>query len=213
MTQTIFLLSPADCRGRRARLLLNPEADFPLAVRLRSAGASLGEVFSFLSGLYFRGKLAYAQAFARSRPRRAGVLVITPGRGLLTHDVVVGPAELRSMAAGEVSLDEPRYREPLERDASRLARVMGESDSAVLLGSIATGKYVDVLERYLERRLYFPRDFVGRGDMSRGGLMLRHVLEGRELNYIPYAGATRHGRRPPKLKPLPRARSPRAQRG
>ena len=62
----IFLLSPAHCGGKRAELLLNDRASFSLAVRLRSeAGATLGEAFSFLSGLYFRGKLAYADHFAR----------------------------------------------------------------------------------------------------------------------------------------------------
>jgi hypothetical protein len=202
MRQTIFLLSPADCSGKRAQLLLNPEAEFPLAVRLRCGGAMLGEVFSFLSGLYFRGKLAYAQAFVRAHGVRAGVLVITPGRGLLPHDETVRFDDLRAIAAVGVSLDEPRYREPLERDASMLAGALDEADTVVLLGSIATNKYVDVLERCLDRRLHFPSDFVGRGDMSRGGLMLRRVLERRELIYIPLAGAVRRGNRPPKLEPL-----------
>ena len=62
----VFLLSPASCHGERARLLLRDEACFDLALRLRGEGAPLGEVFSFLSGLYFRGKLAYARAFAAS---------------------------------------------------------------------------------------------------------------------------------------------------
>ena len=45
--------------------LLNPAAEFPLALQLRSVeGATIGEVFSFLSGLYFRGKLTYARAHA-----------------------------------------------------------------------------------------------------------------------------------------------------
>jgi hypothetical protein len=51
-------------------------------------------------------------------------------------------------------------------------------------------------------RLHFPADFVGRGDMSRGGLMLRCVTEGRELEYAPILGATRRGARPPKLARL-----------
>jgi hypothetical protein len=69
----------------------------------------------------------------------------------------------------------------------------------VLLGSIATGKYVDTLIESLGPRLLFPSDFVGRGDMSRGGLLLRSAREGRELDYIPVAGALRRGKRPPKL--------------
>ena len=47
--------------------------------------------------------------------------------------------------------------------------------------------------------------FVGRGDMSRGGLLLRHARSGVELDYLPLRGATRHGARPPRLLPVPRA--------
>ena len=76
----------------------------------------------------------------------------------------------------------------------------------VLLGSIATGKYVDALLDALGPRLLFPTDFVGRGDMSRGGLLLRSAREGRELDYIPVAGALRRGKRPPKLDRVKRGR-------
>src|SRR5690606_12169773 len=79
----VFLLSPASCGGRRAQLLLREAADFPLARRLRSDGAPLGEVFSFLSGLYFRGKLTYATRFARPPQGVRGVHVITTSSGLL----------------------------------------------------------------------------------------------------------------------------------
>jgi hypothetical protein len=72
----------------------------------------------------------------------------------------------------------------------------------VLLGSIASPKYVDVLLGVFGDRLLFPREFVGRGDMSRGGLMLRAVQAGEELDYARVAGAVRTGRRPPKLTPL-----------
>jgi hypothetical protein len=72
----------------------------------------------------------------------------------------------------------------------------------VLLGSIASGKYVDLLVSVLGPRLFFPADFVGRGDMSRGGLMLRSVAEGRELDYVPLQGAVRHGSRPARLPPI-----------
>jgi DNA polymerase (family 10) len=66
----VFLLSPAYCGGVRAGLVFDDRARFDLARQVRAApGAPLGEVFSFLSGLYFRGKLAYAEAFAR--PPRA----------------------------------------------------------------------------------------------------------------------------------------------
>jgi hypothetical protein len=72
----------------------------------------------------------------------------------------------------------------------------------VLLGSIASPKYVDLLLPVFGEKLMFPPDFVGRGDMSRGGLMLRCVAADTELEYTPVAGAIRHGRRPPKLEPI-----------
>ena len=199
--QTVFLLSPAHCGGRRAQILLSERAAFPLAVRLREQGAPIGDVFSFLSGLYFRGKLAYGRAFAHSRTAPDGVLVITPGRGLISPDTIVGLPDLRSIASVGVRPNEPRFREPLERDSAALASVLAREDRVVLLGSIATGKYVDIIESHFDGRLRFP-DFVGRGDMSRGGLMLRCVLDRKELEYIPIAGATRHGKKPPRLRPL-----------
>ena len=70
----------------------------------------------------------------------------------------------------------------------------------MLLGSIASGKYVEVLQPIFGDKLVFPPAFVGRGDMSRGGLMLRCVTAGLELEYVPVAGAVRHGQRPPKLR-------------
>src|SRR6478672_12160447 len=118
MPSQIFLLSPANCSGQRAALLFNERAQFFLARRLRSdEGATLGEVFSFLSGLYFRGKLTYARAFARSA---AEIAVITPGRGLVHPDSIVRLADLRQFAELPIDLTEPRYREPLARDAAAL---------------------------------------------------------------------------------------------
>ena len=199
--QTIFLLSPAHCGGRRAQLLFRDQAAFPLAARVRNGGAPIGEVFAFLSGLYFRGKLAYGHAFAR-RASRPGVLVITPGLGLIDPDRVVTLEDLRAIASVGVEPEEPRFREPLEEHAAALAASLEGDDRVVLLGSIATGKYIDVIERRLDGRLRFPAEFVGRGDMSRGGLMLRCVAARQELTYVPIAGAVRHGPRPPKLEPL-----------
>lgn len=201
-SQTVFLLSPARCDGKRAELLLRERAGFPLAMQLREGGAPIGEVFSFLSGLYFRGKLTYSQFFTRSALAGPGVLVITPGRGLIPPEDVVTLEDLREIAAIGVAAEEPRFRDPLERDATALNATLREGDRVVLLGSIATGKYVDIIESRLEGRLVFPSDFVGRGDMSRGGLMLRCVLEQRELAYVPVAGAIRRGSRPPRLEPL-----------
>jgi len=183
-------------------VLFRKEAAFPLAVQLRGPGAALGEVFSFLSGLYFRGKLAYGRAFARPGSAPDGVLVITPGRGLIPPDRIVTIQDLREIAEVGVEPEEPRYRDPLMRDASELHSVLEREDRVVLLGSIATGKYVDVIEGVLDGRLRFPAEFVGRGDMSRGGLLIRCVLAKRELEYVPIAGATRRGGRPPRLEPL-----------
>ena len=201
-SRTVFLLSPAHCGGKRAQILLRDEARFPLARQLRTEGAPLGDVFSFLSGLYFRGKVAYGRAFGRAGTEEPGALVITPGRGLVPPDVVLTISDLREIAAIGVSQDEPRFREPLERDAAVLAASLSGEDRVVLLGSIATGKYVDIIEGCLDGRLRFPAAFVGRGDMSRGGLMLRCVLQGEELEYVPIAGAVRRGPRPPKLEPI-----------
>jgi hypothetical protein len=157
-------------------------------------------VYAFLSGLYFRGKLAYARATAERTG--ATVHVITPCRGLLSPDVPVTLEDLRTLAEVPIDEAEPRYREPMEASARRLDDDLGPSGIAVLLGSIATGKYVDLLLRVFAQRLVFPRDFVGRGDMSRGGLLLRRSREGTELDYVPVAGAARHGPRPPRLAPV-----------
>jgi hypothetical protein len=199
----VFLLSPANCSGLRAQMLLRPEADFELARRLRNGGASLGEVFSFLSGLYFRGKMAYARRFVQGPKSAPGVLVISAGRGLLEADTRVGPSDLREFAEVPIDAAEPRYRGPLAEAARALAAQLPASAQAVLLGSVATDKYVSILAAALGPRLVFPQDFVGRGDMSRGGLMLRCVREDRELDYVPVQDAIRRGRRPPKLPRLP----------
>src|SRR3954470_14610371 len=198
----VFLLSPAFAGGRRAQVIMSERAQFDLAQRLRSnRPPTLGEVFTFLSGLYFRGKLAYANAFAAPRRRRSLVLVITPTRGLVPAAERISLADLREFAEVDIHEDDPRYRGPLERDVQRLAKKLPSDSEIVLLGSIATAKYVDVLLEHFGQRLCFPADFVGRGDMSRGGLLLRCAVDRCELNYIPVAGAVRKGKRPPKLEP------------
>lgn len=194
----IYLLSPAWCGGKRAQLILRERASFPLAQRLRRAeGAAIGEVFSFLSGLYFRGKVAYVRQFAAGEGSAA--LVITPTRGLVDIDTPVTREDLLEFATVDIATNDERFRTPFQRDIAGLAARPG---NVVLLGSVATGKYVDALVELLGERLLFPGDFVGRGDMSRGGLMLRRARENRELDYIPVAGAVRHGPRPPKLSRL-----------
>jgi hypothetical protein len=181
-------------------MVLRDGASFDLARRVRTgAGAPLGEVFSFLSGLYFRGKLTYARAFARPADGRTGVFVITPTDGLRPADDLVDLACLRRFATVDIEDEDPRYRGPLDRDARRLARRIGPAGEVVLLGSIATSKYVEPLLAVLGERLTFPTDFVGRGDMSRGGLLLRCARAGTELAYVGVRDAVRRGPRPPRL--------------
>ena len=199
----LFLLSPANCGGERARLVFNPDARFDLAVKLRSPeGATLAEAFTFMSGLYFRGKIAYALHFARPPRGVPGVLVITPNEGLRLHNERVDLARLRRFGEVDIARDDPRYRQPLLRDAQALAAHVDPATEVVLLGSIASGKYVDALTGVFGARLLFPSAFVGRGDMSRGGLLLRCVRDGQELEYVPVQGAVRHGPRPPRLTPV-----------
>jgi hypothetical protein len=198
----VFLLSPARCDGRRAAAILNPNAQFALAVRLRESGAPLGEVFSFLSGLYFRGKITYVERFARPPEATPSSFIITTDRGLARPEVFVTPSDLRAFSEVDIGLGDERYRSPLRRDVERLHDAISPDTRVVLLGSIATGKYADILHGVFGRRLVFPQEFVGRGDMSRGGLMLRAARENRELDYISVEGAIRHGKRPPKLEPI-----------
>jgi hypothetical protein len=187
----VFLLSPAHCGGKRAELLLSDRARFDLADRLRrGAAVTLGEAFTFLSGLYFSGKLTYAQRFSRSWAGSPGVQVITTNRGLIAADSPITLQDLREFGAVDIRSNDPRYRHPVERDAARIAELGAE---IILLGSVATGKYVDVLLEFFGQRLLFPTEFAGRGDMSRGALLLRAVREGRELSYEPVATAIRSG--------------------
>ncbi len=204
----VFLLSPANCGGNRARIVMSERATFDLAARLRGpGGAPLGEVFAFMSGLYFRGKLAYGRAFACAPDGveldGGGVFVITPNAGLRSPDTFVTLDAIRAFAGVDVSADNPKYRRPLERSARALAAEIGDCP-VVLLGSVASPKYVDVLLGIFGERLMFPQEFVGRGDMSRGGLLLRCVAAREELTYVPIAGAVRTGSRPPKLDPATR---------
>jgi hypothetical protein len=193
-----FLLSPASASGRRAQGLLREGASFPLARLVRSSeGAPIGQVFSFLSGLYFRGKAAYARAFAPA----GGSFVITPDRGLLSIDEPITAEVLRAFASVDVRHDDPRFTDPLTRDARTMMQALGD-DQVLLLGSIASKKYVAVLGAIFGPRLLFPSDFIGRGDMSRGGLLLRSARAGAELAYEPVVGAQRRGKRPPRLTPV-----------
>lgn len=204
--QRIFLLSPANASGIRAQMILREGASFPMALRLHNGRLTLGEVFSFISGLYFRGKLAYARAFAQPPPNTPGVLVITACGGLLSPEMPLSRDALCAISSAPVSISEQRYRIPLERDANLIAEHIGNTCEVVLLGSIATPKYIQPLLKIFGERLLFPAEFAGRGDMSRGGLMLRCARSGEQLTYVPVSTAKRHGARPPKLPPVVYAR-------
>ncbi len=200
----IFLLSPANASGPRAKMLFSPNARFDLAHRLRTSSALLGEVFSFISGLYFRGKLTYAQRFAHPPAGAAGVHIVTAAAGLLLPEEPMTLSRLRTICAASVDPDDRKYRKPLDRDARRLGDLVGADTQVVLLGSISTPKYVLPLLEVFGERLYFPQEFVGRGDMSRGGLLLRCCYSDSPLEYVPVLGAARRGPRPPKLARLSR---------
>jgi hypothetical protein len=171
-----FLLSPAHAGGRRAAALLDHQATFALARRLQGEGAPLGEVFSFVSGLYFRGKLAYASRFGGPDQ----ILVITTNRGLLPVSTLINAADLRALGTGDISLKDDTYKRTLARDVERL-----RGDRIVFLGSIATRKYLEILGEALGGRLVVPRDFLGMGDMSRGSILLEAARLGQELPYMP----------------------------
>jgi len=198
----VFLLSPAHFGGQRGRLLLGPRAGCELAVRLRADGASLGEVCSFVASLYFRGKLAYARRFAAPPDGADGALVITADRGLLPPETALRVADLRAFARVPIDAGELRFAGPLREAALGLRERLPRDAQVVLLGSIATPKYVDVLLDVFGGSLCFPAEFVGRGDMSRGGLLLRAARSGVELAYRPVDGAPRRGRRAAKLASL-----------
>ncbi len=207
----VFLLSPARLDGERASMIFHPRTPFPLARALRTVhGAPIGEVFRFLSGLYFRGKLAYAQRFARPPGPHdswigSGALVITANRGFVPAETRVTIEHLEAFSATDIHHLEKDFAKPLARDTKLLLEAMGDDGEIVLLGSIASAKYVEVLVEILGDRLLFPIDFVGRGDMSRGGLLLRCVDAGEELRYVPVVSAPRRGARPPKLTPRKRS--------
>lgn len=190
-------------------MLLSPGAASTLSQRLHGpAGAPLGEVFSFMSALYFRGKLTYATHFAAPPDPEcpiagAGVFVITPTAGLRTPDTPITAEMLRQFAGVSIEEGNAAYRTPLHRSALRLAGAAGDDCDVVLLGSVASDKYVEILLPVFGDRLVFPSAFVGRGDMSRGGLLLRAAQSGQQLTYVPVAGAVRHGPRPPRLGPAP----------
>ena len=201
MSHRIFLLSPASLGGIRGRAVLEGRSSAAFMEALRGAGVPLCEVYEFISSLYFRGKLAYATRFARPPAGVEGIWVITPTRGLVRADVPVTLADLQELAAGSIDEDDARYREALRTTAARVAAALAEPTDVVLLGSIASSRYLEPLAEIFGDRLIVPETFAGRGDMSRGGLMLRCVDAGEELVYVAALAAVRHGARPPRLRP------------
>jgi hypothetical protein len=182
----IFLLSPASLSGERARQLLSPEARFDTARRYRSrAGVPIEEAFTFLSSLYFRGKVAYARHFAEPPADlpACGALVIAPGFGFVPLGWPLTKPRVETLRRTPIDLKNPDYVEPMRQHAETLREALPDGSRVVLLGSIATGKYVDLLLPVFGDRLLFPRCFVGIGDMSRGSVLLRAVREDRELEY------------------------------
>jgi hypothetical protein len=159
---------------------------------LRSTeGALLGEVFAFVSGLYFRGKKTYAETFGRPPPELAAGLVITPGEGLRFLDERVTRERLLGWARVPIDEGNRRFSDPLIRDAAALERAHGATTRFILLGSVATNKYVQPLAKVHGDHLFFPSAFAGIGDMSRGALLLSAVRAGRELSYEPLEGRQR----------------------
>jgi hypothetical protein len=126
-----------------------------------------------------------------------GVRVITSDRGLCAADDAVDLGDLRRMASAAIDERDPTYRGCLTDSARTLAEQLTDGCIVVLLGSVATRKYLDPLWEALGERLRIPREFIGLGDMSRGGLLLRAASEGRQLDYV----------QPPLAEPLvPRGR-------
>jgi hypothetical protein len=201
MSHKIFLVSPASLGGIRGRAVLEGRSSAPFMGALRGEGVPLVEVYAFISSLYFRGKLEYAARFARPPAGLPGAWVITPTRGLVGADVRITIADLEEFAAGSIEADDARYRDALRKTAVHVAGGLADAADVVLLGSIASSRYLEPLAEVFGQRLLVPETFAGRGDMSRGGLMLRCVDAGEELVYVTALAAVRHGARPPRLAP------------
>ncbi len=187
--QRLFLVSPADSGGTRAKRLIDGTSPSELAKRLRNGGAPIQEVFCYMSSLYFRSKLEYAKRFANPPEALAGVWIITPTMGLRLPEALVTAAEIAEISRTVKLHRNPAFVDPLERDARRIAEKAGANTEVVLLGSIATLKYLEPLARILGDRLVCPREFAGLGNMSRGGLLLRCCREGQELEYMAASSA------------------------
>jgi hypothetical protein len=135
-------------------------------------------VFNFVSGLYFRGLTT------RRLRKPSTTLASSPRRQAWAHGTAVRLDDLARYAAVSIGVGESAIA-CRSSGCRRLARGLSPGDEVVLLGSIATPKYLAILEPIFGDRLRVPRDFIGRGDMSRGTLLLRAVRAASELEYIP----------------------------
>ena len=148
----------------------------------------------------------YASRFGRPPPSLPPALVITPTRGLQSPSLPIS----RSLIEEFASLD---WHRPTRAFWIRSSRVrvsfVHRSSQRCAWSCSGASRRAGTSSRWRASSragCNYPAEFVGRGDMSRGGLLLRHAEEGRELDYVPLAaGLTRHGAKPPKLPPLPRA--------
>ena len=180
MPETVFLLSPANTSGLRAKQLTSANANFEAAQLYRSdEGVPIAVAFAFMSALYFRGKIAYALHFAPIED----IFIITAGFGLVSPDWRITPERMKTMSKTDIDVRKKNYAQPLKRDALALAERIDDDAQIVLLGSVASGKYVDILWPIFGSRLRFPSAFAGLGDMARGGLMLRAARANKELTY------------------------------
>jgi hypothetical protein len=159
---------------------MSPRANFEAAELYRSPdGVPVALAFAFMSSLYFRGKITYAATFAKPED----IYIIAPGFGFVPPHWTITPERMKVLQRTEVDARKRNYRKPLKRDARELAARL-EDAQVVLLGSVASGKYVDILLPVFAERLKFPAAFAGLGDMSRGGLLLRAAKANRELEYV-----------------------------
>jgi hypothetical protein len=193
-SSSIFLISPANMSGLRGTRLLRETGEGDVHTRLKGEGVELGEVFAYVSSLYFRGKLAYGDAFGNAPSGSSGAYIITPSAGLMFPKTKVRLEELRAICSTEVNANNEQFCRPLENDIRRL-REKCNGSRFVLLGSIATPKYVEPLMRVLEGDLFYPSAFVGLGNMSRGALLLQCVRTQVELDYVRPESTAKHSKR------------------
>ena len=170
--------------GIRGQRLLSETGPSELARRLRESSAPIGEVYRFISSLYFRGKLEYAEKFQNPPSGVAGVQIIT-GHGLMLPQTTISLTELRRISATEIDAGNSDYRRSLDCDLLKLREMSSGETEIILLGSIATSKYITPIREVFGERFLFPKEFRGLGDMSRGSILLKCCSQGRELAYLP----------------------------